>query len=56
MVKSYNKALEKAQKAKANIEENFNEEKLYAGFCKHFIDKFDDSDWWNEDEEIVEYE
>tara|TARA_R110002012_G_scaffold292404_2_gene487587 strand:- start:138 stop:1382 length:1245 start_codon:yes stop_codon:yes gene_type:complete len=54
--KSYNKALEKAQKAKANIEENFNEEKLYAGFCKHFIDKFDDSDWWNEDEEIVEYE
>ena len=54
--KSYNEALDKAQKAKTNIEENFNEEKLYAGFCEHFIDKFDDSEWWNQDEEIVEYE
>jgi len=37
--KAYDKALEKAQEAKANIEESFNEEKLFAGFVNAILEE-----------------
>ena len=53
--KKWDKAKTRAEELKLLINENFSDEKLYEGFCANFIDKFDDSNWWDE-EEVIEYE
>jgi glycosyltransferase involved in cell wall biosynthesis len=52
--KAYDEAQEKAQEAKTNIEENFNEEKLFAGFCEHFHNEAEQKKIENEINSLLE--
>ncbi len=56
--KNWDNAKAQAEKLKLLLDETFNEEKLYSGFCSHFIDEeFDIDDWLSDlEEEIVEFE
>jgi len=55
-LKNLDKAKKKAKELQKLVNEHFSDERLFEGFCSSFIDEFDKTEWWNETEEIVEYE
>ena len=56
-LKNWPKIKERAEALSTIIKDKFNEEKLFEGFCEHFEDKVDSSEWLSEIEDIIkEYE
>ncbi len=57
-LKNWSKIKDRANELSTIINDKFNEEKLFAGFCEHFIDEVLDVEEWLSDleEEIIEFE
>ena len=53
--KNYDDMKKTALELKTLVGTKFSDEVLFKGFCENFIDKFDDSEWWKQTEEVVEY-
>ena len=56
MYKKYDQFKKTSEELQNLIGINFSDEVLFERFCSHFVEKFDDTEWWTEMEEIVEYE
>ena len=52
-LKNWSKIKDRANELSTIINDKFSEEKLFAGFCEHSIDKVDNSNWLSEIEDII---